>query len=293
MAQIWLEIAVNGGATRMRQPLIPVTVAEIVEDGVACAHEGAAIIHLHAYDPATGRQTADVDTYARIIEGIRSRVDVIVYPTVELGTPDAAGLTGVGSWRYATLEALARRGLLEWAVVDPGSTTLSNLRPQAPGAMNLVYLNPPSDIRAGLQLAAAFGFHPSYAIYEPGFVRLGAALAAEQVGLKSPIYRFMFSEGLSFGFPPRRYALDAYLELLRECAPAAPWMIAGLEVDVLPLIPHGVGCGGHVRVGLEDAPLGCTRTNVDLTSSAATAILQAGGTLASAAEVRRQLAAGS
>ncbi len=79
----WLEVALNGGWTRALQPLNPIAVDEIIAEGVACVREGAAIVHLHAYDAATGRQCDDADVYAHIIEGIRSKVDAIVYPTID------------------------------------------------------------------------------------------------------------------------------------------------------------------------------------------------------------------
>lgn len=151
-------------------------------------------------------------------------------------------------------------------------------------------MNPESDVRHGLALAARHGFHPSYAIYEPGFLRAGAALAARYAGLKTPIYRFMFSDGFAFGFPPRAYALDAYLALLDEHAKGAPWMIAGLMADMTPLIAETVARGGHVRTGLEDVALGSKRGNVELVREAAGAITRAGGTLAAAADVRAALA---
>mgnify|MGYP003347199955 CR=1 FL=1 len=47
----WLEVAINGPWSRTRQPNIPVTADEIVEAALACAGEGASIIHFHAYDP--------------------------------------------------------------------------------------------------------------------------------------------------------------------------------------------------------------------------------------------------
>ncbi|MFN9956840.1 MAG: 3-keto-5-aminohexanoate cleavage protein, partial [bacterium] len=45
----WLEVALNGPWSRERQPAIPIHADEIVEQAIACAHEGAAIIHLHPY----------------------------------------------------------------------------------------------------------------------------------------------------------------------------------------------------------------------------------------------------
>ena len=100
----------------------------------------------------------------------------------------------------------------------------------------------------------------------------------------------MFSEGMAFSLPPRAYALDAYRALLAAYAPAAPWMVAGSLMDPTPLVPSLVAAGGHVRVGLEDAPLGSERSNLAWVEHIAAAIAQAGGTLATAIDVRTALA---
>jgi uncharacterized protein (DUF849 family) len=100
----------------------------------------------------------------------------------------------------------------------------------------------------------------------------------------------MFSDGFAFGFPPEEYGLEAYLKLLEAGAPEAHWMIAGLAVDVRPLIAAAVARGGHVRVGLEDAPLGTDVRNAMWVDQAAAAIENAGGQVATATEIRRTLA---
>jgi uncharacterized protein (DUF849 family) len=122
-------------------------------------------------------------------------------------------------------------------------------------------------------------------------MRLGAALAAQTAGLRTPLYRIMLSEGMTFGLPPRAYALTMYRALLDEFAPGAPRMLAGYLLDPLPLIPAVVAAGGHVRVGLEDAPFGSERSNAQWVQAAATAITNSGGGLATASEVRAALAA--
>lgn len=126
-------------------------------------------------------------------------------------------------------------------------------------------------------------------MYEPGFTRAGAALA-RAMGTKTPIYRLMFSETFAFGFPPRDYGLQAHLSLLEEEAPHAPWMIAGLGVDIRPLIPETVRRGGHIRVGLEDSPFGTTTTNPLIVEEAVRLIQAAGGEPASVAGMRAALA---
>jgi len=284
MNKVWIEAALNGPWTRAKQPGIPIAVEDIVADGIACAKAGAAIIHAHAYDVTTGRQKDDWEIYARIIEGIRAKVDVIVYPTIP--SPGLGQEQNTNRFGH-TLE-LAKRGLIEWAVIDPGSVHIARFDDLAHGG---VYANPHEDIMEGMRIARAHNVHPSYAIYEPGFTRLGAALAAIAPPSPTPIYRFMFSDEFAWGFPPREKYLDIHLDLLAETAPGAPWMIAGLGVDITPLIPHTVARGGHIRVGLEDALWGNPQANEALVKDAVTRVRAAGGEPATTAEVRDALRA--
>jgi 3-keto-5-aminohexanoate cleavage enzyme len=286
---VWLEVALNGPWSRERQPAIPVHADEIVEDAIACAAEGASIIHFHPYDPATGRQRDDYEIYAPIIERIRARVDVICYGTLPFaGDVDAKDALSPDK-RYAAVEKLATAGLIEWSVVDPGSTNISTRKDVASGKQGFVYANPESHIRHGLDLCHRHKLTPSYAIYEPGFMRLGAALRRTVSGLTLPVYRLMFSDNFTFGFPPEEWALEAYVRLLGIEEPNAQWMVAGLGVQIDPLVDFAVTHGGHIRVGLEDAPLGHPILNVEQVRAARARIERNGGTPATAAQVRERL----
>ena len=291
MPKVWIEAALNGAWTRERQPAIPISVDEIIANGIAAAKAGAAIIHLHAYDVATGRQRDDYDIYAPIIEGIRSQVDAIVYPTLPITRSGYAGELRSAQERYVHLERLAQNGLAEWGVIDPGSAVFTRFDEVARGEAGYTYFNPDDHFREGMRIAADHGVRPSYAIYEAGCTRLGAATAAAMPKVPTPVYRFMFAEEFCFGFPPRERYLDAHLALLEELAPGAPWMVAGLGVDIRPLIAPAVARGGHIRVGLEDRPWGVAETNRALVEEAVRLVRAAGGEPATAAEVRAACAA--
>jgi len=281
----WIEAALNGPWTTQRQPGIPTTVEDIVQQGIDCVKAGASIVHVHAYDESTGQQHDDVDTYKRIIEGIRSQVDAIVYPTVPAPGMNRIAEGSSSQDRYAHIEALAKEGYVEWTVLDPGSCNITHYDQLKEDKVGYVYLNTEADARHGMQIAREYGVHPSFAIYEPGFIRLGSSLHWRE-GTPDPIYRLMFSSGFTFGFPAEDYALTAYLNLLDQVAPGCNWMISGLDVDVLPLIPRVVAEGGHIRVGLEDAPFGSIETNVSLVEQAVKIVENAGGEIATAATVR-------
>jgi len=285
----WLEVALNGPWGRDTQPLIPITVPEIVEQGIACAKEGAAVIHVHAYDVKTGRQWDDPDIYARIIEGIREKVDVIVYPTLPfVGSVDLPTIC-TPEERFAAVEELSRRGLLEWSVVDPGSCNFALFSDIEKDKLGFVYPNPETHLRHGLALAQRYNFVPAYAIYEPGFIRLGAALARRYPGARQAIYRLMFSNQYTFGFPPEPYAIDSYRHMLDAEVPGAPWVVSGLGVDLRKILPYALEAGSHIRVGLEDAPLATDRTNLEWVGDAVKAIHAAGKSLATIKDVRALL----
>jgi 3-keto-5-aminohexanoate cleavage enzyme len=290
MHKVWIEAALNGAWTRKYQPGIPDTVEAIITEGVACARAGATIVHLHAYDGG-GPQTYNWQVYARIIEGIRNQIDVPIYPSFEpFMLSDVSAGNADPAVRFAHAEQLAARGLIEFTFADPGSMNFTMARTSRKAEPAGTYLNPESHNRYALDLAARHGLHPDLAIYEPGFIRAGAALA-RAIRCKTPIYRLMFCETMAAGFPPRPYGLAAYLALLDEVAPGAPWMLAGVDADIRPLIGETVKRGGHVRVGLEDAPLGTRQTNLEMVEEAIRMVREHGGEPATPKEMRGALAA--
>jgi uncharacterized protein (DUF849 family) len=290
LRKVWIEAALNGAWSRAYQPGIPDTVKAIIAEGVACARAGATIIHAHAYDGG-GPQTFDWQVFARIIEGIRAQVDVSVYPSypsIMATDVNASSAAANVADRFAHIEALAARGLLEFAVIDPGSVNFTQVATSSAAKPAGTHLNFEADVRHVLDFAKRKGFHPAFAIYEPGFTRAGAALA-RAAGVKTPVYRFMFSDTFALGFPPKPYALAAHLALLEEEAGSAPWMIAGISADIRPLIDETIARGGHIRVGLEDAPLGTVESNLALVEEAVRMIRSHGAEPASVADMRRAL----
>jgi 3-keto-5-aminohexanoate cleavage enzyme len=292
MRKVWIEAALNGPWSRALQPGIPDTVEAIIAEGITCARAGAAIIHTHAYDGG-GPQTFDWQVYARIIEGIRAKVDVPIYPSFPTSMI-GSGTAGIpdAETRFSHVDALASRGLVEFAPVDPGSVNFTQTATTLQANPAGTYVNPESHVRHALGIAERHGLHPAFAIYEPGFIRAGAALAGA-TGVKMPIYRFMLSQQFAFCFPPKPYALAALATLVEEEAGAAPWMISGLGVDVRPLIGAAVARGGHIRVGLEDALLGTpiSTTNRGLVEDAVRILRNHGAEPATPDDVRQALGA--
>jgi uncharacterized protein (DUF849 family) len=63
-----ISCAVTGSfPTREHNPSLPVTPAEIAEDCIGAAREGAAICHIHVRDPETGEPSMDVAHYREVV----------------------------------------------------------------------------------------------------------------------------------------------------------------------------------------------------------------------------------
>lgn len=284
-ADAWLEVALNGSWSPRVQPLVPVTVEAIVAEGIACVREGAAIVHYHAFDVARGVQSEDIDLHRRIIGGIREQVDALVYPTTASrkllpGKPDL--LTG----RFDLARGLAEHGLLDCLVIDPGAHLMFD---PVQRWVPYIYANFAQEIEEALAICKGCGAVPSFAIYEPGYARVGALLAQAADLPARPMHRAMFSDTLLYGLPPGEAAIAAYAALFDGLG--TRWMMAGLDYAIDPWIAPALAAGADIRVGLEDAPHGCQRSNAEQVRDAAAAIARSGRRLATAAQVRAALAA--
>jgi uncharacterized protein (DUF849 family) len=288
MTSTIVEVALNGPWTRRLQPNIPVTPQDIISQAISCVGAGASVVHFHAYDVRSGEQTTDLDVVELIIDGIRRETDAIIYPAIKYMSNAEAITPQAGKIRYGHLAKLAKKKKIDWLIVDPGSTNLVMANDEDLQKA-VVDINTPVAIKHGLNVASEHGVNPTMAIYDPGYLRLANLLASRTAELKPPMYRFMFSEQLTFGFPPRLYGLNAFLDLYNELQIAAPWMVAGLGSDVTKLIPTAVERGGHVRAGLEDFHLSTDLGNVKLVERTVKAIRNAGGEIANPREARALL----
>jgi uncharacterized protein (DUF849 family) len=77
--KVIITCAVTGAIhTPSMSPHLPVTPEEITEAAVGAAEAGAAIIHLHARDPKTGKPDQSPEAFARFLPQIKQRTDAVV-----------------------------------------------------------------------------------------------------------------------------------------------------------------------------------------------------------------------
>jgi uncharacterized protein (DUF849 family) len=291
-APVIIEAAINGIASKDRNPHVPCSPAEITRDALGCLAAGAAIVHSHNQDFAVGAERAAELYLAAWRPVLHHRPDAILYPTIGFGATMAE--------RYGHHDILARAEVLRMGLLDPGSVNFGATDADGlPGPPDFVYANSFSDVRHAVEVCARHRLGPSISIFEPGFLR--CALAYHRAGRLPPgaLLKLYFGgdadylgggrRGVSFGLPPTRTALAAYLEMLGDCPVA--WAVAVLGGDVVAsgLARLALERGGHLRVGLEDYAGARTPTNEELVREAVDLARAVGRPVATAAEAGRIL----
>lgn len=265
MDPLIIEVALNGGTPKSRNPNVPVGPAEITAAALAAFEAGAGIVHSHIehFD-----MTGDA-AVARYMEGyapiLAARPDAILWGTV-------AGGKGVDT-RFGHYRGLAAAGV-RMGAFDPGSVNLGTEGEDGLPGMSIVYSTSFKEIAWLAEMHSEVKLGPGIAIYEPGWLRTVLAYAKAgrlPAGAFVKLYfngRYNFIDGkrsnIAFGLPPTRTALDAYLEMLEGSS--LPWAVAAIGDCVIDtgIAKLAIERGGHVRVGLEDFGGERVPTNIEL-----------------------------
>lgn len=284
----------GGGDTAGRHPRLPVSPRQIADACISAAKAGAAIVHIHARDPATGKQSRDPELFAEIVSMIRdSEVDVIINiscgmagdlvltddPTTEFFGPGSDLLGPIDRLRH--LERLCQDPHLkpEICTIDCGSMNF--------GDGSLVYIAPGSYLRPMVNHVRSLGIKPELEVFELGHVAFVDKMAKEGLFEGNPLLQFCL--GIPGAAPAEPFVLDAFKRL----APAnSIWSAFAISRDEMSFVTQSVAQGGNVRVGLEDnlyLDKGVFADNDTLVERAVGLIRNMGGSVLNAAQTREKL----
>jgi len=258
MSPILITCALTGSIhTPSMSPHLPVTAEEIAAQGIAAAEAGAAILHLHARDPATGRPSADPAHFMAFLPRLRDGTDAVlnlstggsaVMPLEDRlaapmrAAPEMCSLN-MGTMNFALYPMAARIG--EWRHDWE--------KPFLEGSDDLVFKNTPRDIAVVLrEMGAARGARFEFECYDIGHLAMLAHFAER--GLVAPPFFVQFVFGVLGG-------MDAHPDNLAHMVRTADRLLGGdYAFSVLAAGRHqmrfaamAAAMGGHVRVGLEDS----------------------------------------
>ena len=256
--KVIITCAVTGSVhTPSMSEFLPVTPEQIAEQAVEAARAGAAVLHLHARNPADGSPTPSPEVFDRFVPRIAEQTDAIVnittggsarmtledrlaYPLK--ARPELCSLN-MGSMNFAFHRAA--RGIANWKHAWE--------KPYVEGSEDLIFRNTFRDIKQILALLGeAHGTRFEFECYDVGHLYNLAHLAEEGL-VKAPFF-LQCVLGITGGLN----ADPENLFLMRSTADRLfgrenyEFSVLGAGRHQMPLVTMGAVMGGHVRVGLED-----------------------------------------
>ncbi|MDF2368970.1 3-keto-5-aminohexanoate cleavage protein [Sneathiella sp.] len=258
MSKIIITCAVTGSIhTPTMSPHLPVTATEIAEQAIAAADAGAAILHLHARDPETGRPSAATEHFMAFLPEIAQRTDAVV------------NLTTGGSALMSLDERLAapkqtepemcslNMGSMNFALY-PMATKINDWKhdwekPFLENSDDLVFKNTPRDITHILtELGVNRGARFEFECYDVGHLYMLRHFVDRGL-VKTPLFiQFVFGVLGGIGADPENLMhMKRIADKLFGDSYAFSVLAAGRHQ--MPLATMSAAMGGHVRVGLEDS----------------------------------------
>jgi uncharacterized protein (DUF849 family) len=284
--EVIVTCAVTGaGDSTGRSPHVPVTPAQIASACIEAAEAGAAIVHIHVRDPATGKAARKVEYYEEVVERVRqSPVDVILNLTAGMGgalhlDPDDPSIMIEGTdlaTPYERMEHIERLRP-EICTIDCGSMNFGEQ----------VVINRTADLLKMARFAQQWGVKPELEVFDMGQVGLANKLVAAGLIDGDPLFQFCL--GIDGGAAASAQSLLALKSLI---PPNAIWAAFGISVHEMPMVAQAVLLGGNVRVGLEDnlyLERGVLATNGQLVEKAIRILRDLGARAVTPEEARTKL----
>ncbi len=275
---------------------LPVTPEQIISESVAAAQAGAAIIHLHARDPLTGRPDQTPQRFMEFLPQIKQQCDAIINITTggglgmtlderlapALATKPEIASMNMGSFNFNISGAASRIETFkhDWE------------RPYLESTRDFILSNTFAQIERGVNMMQANGTRFEFECYDIGHL-YNLAHFADKGLLKPPF----FIQGI-FGILGGIGADPINLMHMRQVADQLfgddyYLSVLGAGRHQMPLITLSAILGGNVRVGLEDnLYLGkgeLARSNADQVNKIRRILEELGLELATAAEARAML----
>lgn len=288
-----VEVGLNEAAPRALNAHVPYAASECAADALRCGDAGAAVVHWHARDAATGAQRLDdTELYGEAFAPMR-RAGLLAYPSYPV---EPLSLDG----RFGHCWELRERHRLEMAPVDLGSVSIVPWDERTRTFVGLdalgeqaVVANPLPLTLAALENIQALGMVPSLTSFDVGNTRTVALLAAAGV-LRGPVYLKIFLSGAwAVGPTPTEEAIEYHLRQLPAELDVA-WVLVPYALSDARLVERlcrrALALGGGIRVGVGDTPAAFPdRDNAQLVEMAARWVAESGRALASPGDVRARL----
>ena len=255
--KVIITCAVTGAIhTPSMSPHLPVTPEEITEAAVGAAEAGAAIVHLHARDPKTGKPDQSPDAFKPFLSVIKQRTDAVVNITTG-GAPTMLAAERVSpAAHFAPEVASLNMGTMNFGLY-PMLERFKSFQhdweePYLEGSRDRIFRNTFADIEFILSTCAENGTRFEIECYDIGHLYTLAHFADRGV-IKPPFFvQSVFGILGGIGAHPEDVA-HMRRTADRLFGDQYHWSVLGAGRNQLPVAAMAAAMGGNVRVGLEDS----------------------------------------
>lgn len=238
-------------------PYLPLTIRQIIEDGVKSAEVGAAILHIHVRNPENGMPTPDPDIFREVLSGIKERTDAVICVSTGGGMGMSTEQRAAPVINFKPELASLNFGSMNFSVF-PGADKITEWKyPWEKLAMlaseDYIFPNTFKTLREFLSIFAANETKPELEVYDLGMVN-NIAFMMGRGHLKPPVH-IQFVTGTLGGVPSTVNALVTLVNSTREAIGSKnfTWSAIGAGRFQMPICSVALAMGGNVRVGLEDS----------------------------------------
>ncbi|WP_158804676.1 MULTISPECIES: 3-keto-5-aminohexanoate cleavage protein [unclassified Acidisoma] len=255
--KVIVTCAVTGAIhTPSMSPHLPVTADEIAEAAIGAAEAGAAVLHLHARDPETGRPDQRPEAFAPFLSRIKQstnavlnltsggspfmKIDERIRPSTTY-KPEVASLN-MGSMNFGLFPMLDRFKEFKhpWE------------REFLEGSRDLIFRNTFKDIEYALNAMSGNGTRFEFECYDVSHLYNLAHFLDRKLVTPPLFVQTVF--GILGGIGPHpEDVMHMRRTADRLFGDGYQWSVLGAGRNQMPIAAMAAAMGSHVRVGLEDS----------------------------------------
>ena len=256
--KVIITCAITGAIhTPTMSPHLPVTPAQIAEAAIGAAQAGAAIVHLHARNPQTGRPDQSPEAFGAFLPRIKQASNVVINLTTggspamrveervlpaQMFKPEVASLN-MGSMNFGLYPMLGRYRHFEFDWEQP----------YLDGTRDLIFRNTFKDIEFVLNTCRNNGTRFEFECYDIGHLYTLAHFLDRRLVTPPLFVQSVFGILGGIGAHPEdvmhmRRTADRLIGRDNY-----KWSVLGAGRNQMPIAAMAVAMGGNVRVGLEDS----------------------------------------
>jgi uncharacterized protein (DUF849 family) len=255
--KVIISCAVTGAIhTPSMSEYLPITADEIAESSIAACEAGAAIIHLHARDPQSGKPDQRPEAFVPFLEQIKAKSNAVInlttggspYMTVQermmpakVLRPEVASMN-MGTMNFGLFPMLKRYKdfKFDWE------------KPYLEGSKDLIFRNTYGDLETVLTELSANETRYEFECYDTSHL-YNLAHFVERGLVKAPFFiQTVFGILGGIGAHP-----DDVMHMKRTAdrlfGDDYRWSVLGAGANQMKIAAMAASMGGNVRVGLEDS----------------------------------------